>query len=362
MTLTVRFRRRDMQEALVLPRVTWQVRNHSWAAIGGPKAATIEASGDAGALWELIEMLRCPVEVRNPVGDAVWWGYVAEAEVTVGAITVSASLDSMANRLAVAYAYTTADNTIGTRATTAWAEDAQSIAEYGTFERLESSHTDDTTTAAALRDAMLQAYRFPIPTVRVSPGSTERKATLQCRGWWETLARRMYDNAGVDSVETTTQIEDILTQAGEFVERVDIEDASGVSSLEYRDGDTSAQAEIEKLLERGSSSGLRMLATITRERVLRVYEEPEPGQMDLLLHADGRLLDRFGVPLGYAECPAGRWARLADVIPATVATSLLADPNLLFIEEAEWDEDKGRLGRIEPRGRSVFDVSRLDPV
>lgn len=362
MSLTLRFQRRDFQDSLVLPRVTWQVERHSWSAIGGPKDATIMASGDAPALWELVEMLRCPVEVRNQYGDAVWWGYVAEVEVTVGAITVAASLDSMANRLAVAYAYTTAENTIGTRSTTAWAEDGQSVAEYGTFERLEASHTDDTTTAAALRDALLEAYKLPVPTVTVNPGEAEQGATLHCRGWWDTLSRRMYDNVGVAAVETTTQIEDIVTAVGEFVEAIDIQDASGVSSLEYRDGDTSAQAEIEKLLERGSASGRRMLALVTRERVLRVYLEPEQGQYDLLLHSDGRLLDRFGARLGYGECPVGRWARLVDVIPATVATSLLADPNLLFIEEAEWDEIHGRLGRIEPRGPSVFDVSRLDPI
>lgn len=362
MTLAVRFQQRSFAEALVLPRVWWQVERHSWAAIGGPKDATITAFGDAPALWELVQMLRCPVEVRNHRGDPVWWGYVAEVEVSVGAITVAASLDTMANRLAVAYAYTTPDNTIGTRATTAWVEDAQSVAEYGTFERLEASHTDDTTTAAALRDALLEAYKLPIPTVTVAAEAAEQRATLHCRGWWDTFARRMYDNVGVTAVETTTQIEDIVTAVGEFVTAIDIQDASGVSSLEYRDGDTSAQAEIEKLLERGSASGRRMLAMVTQERVLRVYLEPEPGQYDLHLHADGRLLDRFGVALGYGECPAARWARLTDVIPATVATSLLADPNLLFIEEAEWDEVQGRLGRIEPRGPSVFDVSRLDPI
>lgn len=362
MSLTVRFQRRDFQDALVLPAVQFGVERHSWAAVGGPKDATIRAAGDAPALWELLELLRCPVEIRNHQGDPVWWGYVADVEVSVGAISVSASLDSMANRVAIAYAYTTADNTIGTRATTSWVEDAQSVAEYGTWERLEASHTDDTTTAAALRDALLEAQKLPVPAVRASPGGKDQSATLHCRGWWDTLSRRMYDNAGTDAVETTEQIEDIIAAVGEFVTAVDVVDASGVSSLEYRDGDTSAQAEVEKLLERGHSTGRRMLCVVTRERVLRLYVEPTPGQYDLLLHADGTLRDRFGAALGYGECPAGEWARLTDVLPATVATSLLADASLLFIEEAEWDEVNMRLGRIEPRGPSVFDVSRLDPL
>lgn len=362
MTLTPIFQQRSFQASLALPRVTWQPQRLSWRAVGGPDRAELGAQGDATSLWDLISFLRCPVAFQTDEGEAVWWGFVAEVEVQVDAIQVAVSVDTMANRVAVAYAYTSPTNTIGTRATTAYVEDADSVAEYGTFERLEASHTDDTSTAAALRDSVLAAYKYPVPQITVSPGARGVRATLHCRGWWDTLSRRLYDNAGTDAVETTEQIEDIIAAAGEFVTAIDLVDASGVSSLEYRDGDTNAQAEIEKLLERGSASGLRMLAEVTRERVLRIHEEPASGSEDLLLSSDGTLRDRFGALMLPGESPAGKWARLQDVIPATANTDYLADAGKIFIESAEWDETKGRFSRLEPRGPSVFDVSRLDPV
>jgi hypothetical protein len=356
------FWQRNGQASLVLPRVTWQVERLSWRAVGGPKLATIEAAGAPVALWDLVELLRCPAELRNAQGQAVWWGYVAEVEVQVDAITVSVSLDTMANRVAVAYAYTTADNPTGARATTAWAEDAESVAEYGTWERLESSSSDDTTTAASLRDSVLAAQRYPVAVPQIAPTARGIRASLQCRGWWETLSRRYYDNAGVSAVETTAQIAAIVAAVGEFVTAVDLVDVSGVSALEYRDGDTNAQAELEKLLERGSASGRRMLAVVTRERVLRIYQEPLAGAADLRVRSDGSIRDPYDAPLGYAASPAGQWARLVDVVPAAVNTSYLSNPSVLFVEEAEWDEAQARFSRLEPRGASALAVSRIAPV
>ena len=45
--------------------------------------------------------MRCPVEITDERGTLVWYGYVAEVETRVGAITVGVSLDDMANKIAV---------------------------------------------------------------------------------------------------------------------------------------------------------------------------------------------------------------------------------------------------------------------
>jgi len=361
-TLQVCLYQRSFAAELATPRIAFAVERHSRRAIGGPHQATITATGDVAALWELIEALRCPVEILDERGEARWWGYVAEVEARLEGIAVSVNLDRMANRVAVAYAYTTPDNTIGTRATTAYAQDDDSVAEYGTIERLESSSSDDTATAAALRDSVLEALRWPQPQVRIEPGGGGLTVTLQCRGWWDTLRWRMYDNAGIDVVETTTQVAEIVTSLGEFIEGMLIEDASGVSAIEYRDGDTNAQAEIVALLERGTSNGRRVLAEVTRERYLRLYEEPASGSSDYLLLADGSLHDAYDNPLPPGACVAGVWARLKDILPASIDTTRLADPALVFIEESEWDEGAYRLGRIEPRGPSAMSLGEIEPV
>jgi hypothetical protein len=361
MALSVSLWRRDFTAELATPRMTFAVMRHSWRAIGGPHQATIRATGDLRALWELIETLRYPIELVDEHGEPRWWGYVAEAEVRVEGIAISVSLDSMANRVAVAYAYTTEQNPSGERATTAYAQDDTSVDEYGTIERLESSASDDTETAVALRDSVLEALRWPQPQVRIEPGGREIQATLYCRGWWDTLRWRMYDNAGIDVVETTTQVEEIIDELGEFIEGVLIETASGVQALEYRDGDTNAQAEIEALMGRGTSNDRRVLAEVTRERYVRLYEEPASGSGDYLLLADGTLHDAYDNPLPPGACVAGVWARLKDVLPATIDTTRLTDPALVFIEECEWDEENYRIGRIEPRGPSVMSMGEIEP-
>jgi len=172
----------------------------------------------------------------------------------------------------------------------------------------------------------------------------------------------MYDNPGIDLVETSTQVAEIIDDLAEFVEGVLIETASGVTALEYRDGDTNAQAEIEALLGRGSSTGRRLLADVTRERYARLYQEPAPGSGDHLLLADGTLHDAWDNPLPPGACAAGVWARLKDVLPATIDTTRLADPALVFIEESEWDENQYRLARIEPRGPSPMQLMRIEPL
>lgn len=512
--------RRDFLAMLAPPQVTLIPEKYSWAAVGGPHLATIRADGPREARWELVAYLRCPVEITNDQGEAVWWGYVAEVEVSDGAITARVSIDNLANRVAVAYAYTSPANTIGARATTAWAENALSVAEYGVFERLDSSAASAPEAADAQRDQVLAQYAYPVAGIEVRPGGQAAGATLQCRGWFTTLSRRQWEHPGeytitdlsvaestfyiagrrrhifapglpfevgdstyndgtytvisateamdgggnvrtaivvaegipeqaaaswplsnlsieertlyvggwetgyfppggtltisgstgndgtytvvssaerrdphgnprteivvaedlpdptVDgtitpelrpgfiaiAAETTAQILDMVREVGEFLAGVDIVTPSGVYVLETRDGDTNAQAEGEQLLQHGTAGGRRLLCEVTRERILRVYEEPAPGARDLLLRSDGSLRDHLDAPLPVGACPVGRWARLVDVIPATVNTSVLADPTMLFIERLEWDCARGRFGVIEPRGASAFEVSRVERV
>jgi len=48
-------------------------------------------------------------------------------------------------------------------------------------------------------------------------------------------------------------------------------------------------------------------------------------------------------------CPVGVWARLKDVIPGSVDTSKLADPTLMFVDEAEYEPATDSL-KFTPRG------------
>jgi hypothetical protein len=362
--VNVTMRRRDFQDMLAPPRVTLTPLRYGWDAIGGPMTAEVRATGPRDARWELVAYLRCPIEIHNTKGEPVWWGYVAEVEVTDGAITARVDLDELANRVAVAYAYVSAANTIGERATTAWAENGLSVAEYGTFERLDSSANSNPSAADEQRDQILEQYAYPVAAYQINPGGRGESATLHCRGWFTTLSRRHWEQGATGEVGNVEQIAEIVDEVSEFLIGTDITALGAIVETDieqYRDGDTNAQAEIEQLLAVGSN-GRRLLAEVTRERWLRLIEEPAPGVRDYLLRSDGTLRDYLDAPLPEGACPVGVWARLVDVVPATVNTSVLADPSMVMIERLEWDCRRNRFGVIEPRGPSAMAVSRLDRV
>lgn len=342
-------------QPLKLPPLSLEAERMSWAAIGGPDLATVSVTGGELALWSLANTLRCPVEIRDATGDQVWWGYVADVGITAGDLEFGVSLDTMANTVAVAYAYVpVGEATVGTRETTLWDEDVESVAEYGTFERLEPMSTAETLEAENRLASILAAYHYPVPTIGF--GGSGLSATLRCRGWLHSLKRRYYENTATAETETTEQISDIVAGVGEFLRGVLIETDSGVFSNEYRDGDTNAWAEVMDLLETGTDDNRRLLAYVRPDRYLRIYEEPAPGAADYAITASGLMFDRFGARLRPGPWCVGTWARLRDAIPASATMTYLADPTRVFLERAEYDVAAMRLVP-EPRGPSLFRIA-----
>jgi hypothetical protein len=193
------FKRRDLasDKELVLPRLSWVVESFSWTVIGGPARARIKATGSREALAGLLDLLRCPVEIRDVEGRTVWHGYVHEATVQVGAISMGASLDSLANKVRVAYTkQVSVINGSGERVTSDWATDTSSVSEYGTKE-LQLSLADVTPAQAEqTRNAALAEKKNPIPVPSIGGGSSaEATVTLQCRGWLETLGWQYYEQS-----------------------------------------------------------------------------------------------------------------------------------------------------------------------
>ena len=157
---------------------------------GGPVLAEIEVSGPQAALLETLDWLRRPVFVYNAGGMSVWWGFVNEVRLSVGASTYTRTLDDMANRIAVAYAAPQPDGS-SERRTTGWAEDAASIARYGKKEHLDSFGDAYDAQATARRATLLG--RMAAPATRPSPnGGAASKSLLICTGWLETLDWRKY--------------------------------------------------------------------------------------------------------------------------------------------------------------------------
>lgn len=137
--------------------------------------------------------------------------------------------------------------------------------------------------------------------------------------------------------DTNVQMEQLVTTAGEFIERVEVA-ASGVETNQWRYGDNTALVELLALLNLGTSNDLRMLATVTRERTLIVSEEPtKPDPIIYFQRADGMLVDRHNQPLLEVYPPVGQWVDLKDVIPDAVQVSELLRPGPYVLERAEYN-------------------------
>lgn len=332
MSLSVMVKQRDLSAdvPLGLP-VIYRVDSYSWRALGGPAEATITVYGQARALYDLVEMLRCPVEICNERGEYVWWGYVSGVDIRVDAVEMGVDLETMANRIQALYhqgAYALA---------TGWSSDADSDAAYGTKELLLSFANIPLTEAQARRDTSLQQMRLPIPTIKMEGHESSFSATLRCRGWWQTLGWRYYANGGAASVDLVTLLDDILLQSGQFLSSRYYDVTGGVATIQTRDGYTQAQAEAEALLLAGTPNSRRMLATVQRDRSVRVYEEAAPGSADYLLRSTGELRTGYDTPVPPEVCPVGVWCRLVDLQLAGPDVSKLANPTLAMIDAASYN-------------------------
>lgn len=195
--------------------VQYEVERYSHAAIGGPKSATIEASGNEVSLWGLIERLRCPIEIWSDLGDCVWWGMINTVVLDLDGISIGVSLDSMSNKIAVAYNLVVAGSDIvGERMTTYWMENAESVLEYGIKELLQTTSGTTSEHALAALAMLLDQKKYPIPTIQWGGGEGKAKVTLECKGWFDTLDWMYYSHsAGLEFYESSGAEDQVLGAA-----------------------------------------------------------------------------------------------------------------------------------------------------
>ncbi len=154
--------------------------------------------------------------------------------------------------------------------------------------------------------------------------------------------------------ETTTQIGEILSNSAQFIDGYDLQQASGVESNQYREGDGTALFEIEKLLDSGTDYAARLLAKIDGNNILSIYEQPTSDiGSDLVMMSDGTLTQPNGVPVEAGVLPTAKWLRIHG-IPQGV--DHLAPLSKFFIERAEYHIDSGEWSLEPPGTDSMWDL------
>lgn len=170
----------------------------------------------------------------------------------------------------------------------------------------------------------------------------------------EDIPFRLFDNA---LVETTQQITALIVNYGQFLKRVVVDDASGIATESYRDGDSTARMEVESLLLIGTSTEQRRLfARVERDRSVVIYEAPEMPDLPMRVDRQGRLWDgNVKVTDGRA---VGRWA-MPGFLP-NLGGARIGNLGAYVIEEVEWDEGIGKLSIRAMGERDVFDFGVRD--
>ena len=211
MTFSVEFRNRGGSAVRSSDGLAWTVGAYSAHAIGGCEEAALSVQGESALLWGLLEWLRYPVTIRNQNGNAVWWGFVAAVEVGLGGLTVGVDVETVRNRVCVAYTERAADGS-QVRGTTAWVEDLPSQARYGIHEERLSMGDITAAVATSRRDAYLAMRKEPARTLAVASGAAG--ATLRCVGWWKQLEWRYWAQpAGLEQYAGKAKEEHILSFA-----------------------------------------------------------------------------------------------------------------------------------------------------
>ena len=150
--------------------------------------------------------------------------------------------------------------------------------------------------------------------------------------------------------QTSTQMDNMITDEGEFMNVVNIEDASGVYSNQYRDGDHKTQYEVEKHMATGDNNGVRYLSEVSVDREARVYLEPTyNAALAHLLKKNGTLANHLNSPIVPEYCTVGVWVNTQDVIPLAGTSTRLSNLSPIFIESAEYNGNTGKC-RYIPRG------------
>ena len=320
--MQVIFYNRDFT-ATAQPPAKVTVERYSKNMTGGCKDAFLNIKNVADK-WEMMKLLRAPIEIFGDDGELVWWGFVNRVTVPLGeSQRLGLGLNELYNYIIVTY----------DEGDTAAGSNAVSISEYGQKEKKITDTGLNSTNATAKRDLYLQEHKYASPEIEFSGGSQE--ISLECYGWNSTLGWKHYSNVITTSVANETQLAAIITDAGQFLQGSVITDASGLTSTQHRDGNNTAGYYISQLLSAGTNNTQPYLSYVDEERYLHIYERTaQPAQPEYLLREDGKLVSRLGKVIPDQECKVSVWVKPKDA-PATLEG--FSSMYSFFIESAEYN-------------------------
>lgn len=108
-----------------------------------------------------------------------------------------------------------------------------------------------------------------------------------------------------ETSDTTAQITK-MAEASQWLVGAIVDNTSGITTAVHRDGSKTIQDEIKRILDRGTTNSLPLIAQVTRARHLRVFEEPRPTAA-LYWQPDGKLSREDGTTIDALPPPVGQY-------------------------------------------------------
>lgn len=112
--------------------------------------------------------------------------------------------------------------------------------------------------------------------------------------------------------DTSDQLKDLISEGGQFINRVRIP-LTGRQTSPYRPGGRTCYEEIVDLMNLGTSNNRLMLASVSPTRDVTFYEQPSPDSPDLYLDRTGQLFTSQGVRVPPGPSVVGRFAQLSGI-------------------------------------------------
>jgi hypothetical protein len=172
-----------------------------------------------------------------------------------------------------------------------------------------------------------------VPELELSGGQSQ--IIIECYGWWKTLAWKYYTNVATSAVENTTQVSDIVTACGQFINGTVVENTAGMTSVPTRDGSNNGLAYIMELLNAGTTNARPLLAYVDKNRYLHVYEQIAETT-EYIMRPDGMLETLQGKLVEPENCLNAVWVRVKGV-PDTLGGISAMRP--FFVQKAEYVEE-----------------------
>lgn len=203
---------------------------HEIATMGGFLRARLTLAGDLMDVNDWLERgLDRHVEVYNPDLDVVWEGFVNLVSASAGTITATCGpLTDVGNRVSVVYS--PRDDTVypavsSPRTVTAIAQDTDSQAIWGVWEKVLTGGTCTIADAEQARDTYLAENAEPKPSESFNLGTgAPVSMTIDCLGYQAWLDAYVYENTTPGSQSIYNKLLAVLAY-----------DPNGIFSVDYSD-------------------------------------------------------------------------------------------------------------------------------